>query len=172
MQLRNVWFYSLFNIYKFILYEDGHIYDMVCIWRSEDSLQKLLLSSLFLPSLLWLPGMELRLPNLAESAFTHWAVSLSLELSQELVILHFYFFFFELVKINLNCNNLFPVLEDTHGSLSLMGVSPSTDKLLSWHHPCKDLISTWTACDIKHVHKGRIIFYWQSVSTMEKDASW
>lgn len=81
------------------------------------------------------------------------------------------FIFFELVKINLNCNNLFPVLEDTHGSLSLMGVSPSTDKLLSWHHPCKDLISTWTACDIKHVHKGRIIFYWQSVSTIEKDAS-
>lgn len=169
MQLNTAWFYSPFNIYTLILYEDGdgHIYAMACIWRSEDSLQELLLS-------LYLLSCGFQGWNSDCGAWqkvplpTELPLSLILELSQELVILHF----FELVKINLNCNNSFPVLKDTHGSLSLMGVSPSTDKLLSWHHPCKDLISTWRACDIKHVHKGRIIFYWQSVSTTEKDSSW
>lgn len=50
----------------------GYIWAMVCMWRSEDSLWALLLSTM------WFPGIELRAPGMAISAATPWAILLAL----------------------------------------------------------------------------------------------
>lgn len=56
----------------YCVYLSGHRCAMMLMWTSEDNFQ------VFLPSLMWISVMALRLLSLVANTFTHWAVRLTL----------------------------------------------------------------------------------------------